>query len=122
MTALSGHHAVVTGGGRGIGRACAAALSQAGAMVTVIGRTEKTLKDAVAQKHAAGYAVADVTDEKALTKAMQDAATARGPISLFIANAGGAESAPFGKTTPDLFRHLFELNTLSVVHGAHAVL
>lgn len=122
MGTLSGHHAVVTGGGRGIGRACAAALSQAGATVTVIGRTEKTLQDAVSAKHAAGYAVADVTDEKAITKAIQDAAKARGPVDFFVANAGGAESAPFGKTPSDLFRQLFELNTLSVVHGAHAVL
>ena len=122
MGALSGHHAVVTGGGRGIGRACAAALSLAGATVTVIGRTEKTLRDAVNAKHAAGYAVADVTDEKLFFQAIQSAAKERGPVDLFVANAGGAESAPFGKTSPDLFRKLFELNTLSVVHGAHAVL
>jgi 3-hydroxybutyrate dehydrogenase len=122
MPALSGHHAVVTGGGRGIGRACAAALSQAGATVTVIGRTETSLQDAVAQKHAAGYAVADVTDEEAIKSAFSEAVRARGPISLLVANAGGAESVPFGKTTPDLFRRLFELNALSVVHGVHAVL
>src|SRR5436190_17043964 len=113
MTALAGHHAVVTGGGRGSGRACAAALAQAGATVTVIGRTEKTLVDAVAAKHAAGYAVADVTDEQAITQAIAGAAKARGPISVFVASAGGAESAPFGKTSADQFRRLFELNTLS---------
>lgn len=122
MTALSGQHAVVTGGGRGIGRACAAALSQAGATVTVIGRTEASLKDAVVQGHAAGHAVADVTDDRAVRNALQLATAARGPVDLLIANAGGAESAPFGKTSPDLFRSLFELNTMSVVHAAQAVL
>ncbi len=122
MTALTGHHAVVTGGGRGIGRACAAALSQAGAAVTVIGRTESSLQDAVSQGHAAGYAVADVLDEGSVSRALQEAARARGPVSLLIANAGGAESAPFAKSDAALFRRLFELNALSVVHSAHAVL
>src|SRR5512138_1226857 len=115
MTDLSGQHAVVTGGGRGIGRACAAALSAAGATVTVIGRTEKSLQDAVAARHAAGYAVADVTDEQAMIQAIAEAAKTRGPVTLLVANAGAAESAPFGKTTADQFRRLFELNTLSVV-------
>ena len=60
--ALAGKHAFVTGGGRGIGRAVAAALTGAGATVTVIGRSEKPLRDAVAAGDAAGYGVADVTD------------------------------------------------------------
>ena len=46
MAGLQGRHALVTGGGRGIGRAIAAALSAAGATVTVVGRTEKSLQDA----------------------------------------------------------------------------
>src|SRR5215212_5165983 len=98
MTALSGQHAVVTGGGRGIGRACAAALSAAGATVTVIGRTEASLTDAVGKGHAAGYALADVTDDHAIRSAIEAAAKTRGPINILIANAGGAEIAPFGKT------------------------
>jgi 3-hydroxybutyrate dehydrogenase len=122
MTELSGHHAVVTGGGRGIGRACAAALTHAGAAVTVIGRTESSLQDAVAQKHAQGYVVADVTDAAAVQAGLKQAAQVRGPVSILVANAGAAESAPFGKTSPELFRRLFELNTLSVVHATQAVL
>ena len=63
--ALAGRHAFVTGGGRGIGRAVAAALTGAGAAVTVIGRSEEPLRDAVAAGDAAGYGVADVTDARA---------------------------------------------------------
>ena len=47
MASLQGRHALVTGGGRGIGRAIAAALTQAGAAVTIAGRNEKALADVV---------------------------------------------------------------------------
>ena len=122
MAALTGHHAVVTGGGRGIGRATARALTRAGAAVTVVGRTEASLQDAVARGDAGGYAVADVTDAQSINRAIAGAGTARGPISILVANAGGAASAPFGKSSPDLFRRMFELNTIGAVHAIQAVL
>jgi 3-hydroxybutyrate dehydrogenase len=122
LAALTGHHAVVTGGGRGIGRATARALTRAGAAVTVVGRTEASLQDAVASGDASGYAVADVTDAQSVNRAIAGAGTARGPISILVANAGGAASAPFVKSSPDLFRRMFELNTIGAVHAIHAVL
>ena len=122
MALLDGRHALVTGGGRGIGRAVAAALAGAGASVTVAGRTEQTLKDAVGKGHAAGYFTADVTDARAFADGIARAAAERGPFDIFIANAGGAESAPFAKAGAEQFRRMFELNLMSVVHGAPAVL
>jgi 3-hydroxybutyrate dehydrogenase len=122
MAALDGRHAVVTGGGRGIGRAIAGALTAAGAAVTVMGRGEPALIDAVKSGQAMGYAVADVTDEAALAHAFKQVAAARGPIAILVANAGGAESALFLKTSPDQFRSLFELNVMGVVHSVRAVL
>ena len=71
MAILDGRHALVTGGGRGIGRAIAASLSGAGAAVTVLGRQEGPLKDAVAAGDAKGYVVADVTDEGAVGAAVK---------------------------------------------------
>jgi 3-hydroxybutyrate dehydrogenase len=122
MAALNGQHAVVTGGGRGIGRAVAAALSGSGAVVTVIGRRAESLAEAVGAGHAAGYEIADVTDRNALQQAMERSAGERGSIAILVANAGGAESAPFSKADSDLFRRLFELNLMGVVHAAQAVL
>ena len=122
MTALAGHPAVVTGGGRGIGRAIAAAMTGAGAKVTITGRTEGPLKETVSTGHATSFQIADVTDAAAVTAAFQRAEAANGPISILVANAGAAQSASFHKTSPDDFRRMFEVNTLGVVHAAQAVL
>jgi NAD(P)-dependent dehydrogenase (short-subunit alcohol dehydrogenase family) len=122
MASLDGHHAIVTGGGRGIGRAVARALSGAGAAVTVVGRQEAALADAVAAGDAAGYVIADVTDARALRQEIERAAALRGPIAILVANAGAAESAPFARSDDDLFRRMLDLNLMGVVHATHAVL
>jgi 3-hydroxybutyrate dehydrogenase len=122
MASLHGQHALVTGGGRGIGRAIAAALTQAGAAVTVAGRSEKALADAVGQGAAAGYVIADVTDAQAVDNGMKRAVAARGSVDLLIANAGTAAVVPFAKTTPNQFREMFELHVLGMVHPVQAVL
>jgi NAD(P)-dependent dehydrogenase (short-subunit alcohol dehydrogenase family) len=118
---LASHHALVTGGGRGIGRAIAAGLARAGATVTVLGRNPQSLDDAVASGDAHAAVVADVADRASVSAAVAQAA-ARQPIDILIANAGAAESAPFVKSDAALFQRMFDINVMGVVHAAQAVL
>jgi 3-hydroxybutyrate dehydrogenase len=119
---LQGRHAIVTGGGRGIGRAIAEALSGAGAKVTILGRDQVTLDRAVSEGVAHAAAVADVTDPELVQAAVQAAVSRHGPVDFMIANAGSAVSAPFLKSTPELFRQMLDVNLLGVTNVAQAVL
>jgi 3-hydroxybutyrate dehydrogenase len=114
-------HALVTGGGRGIGREIASALVQAGVTVTVLGRNRAILDEAVAAGAAHFAAVADVADQAAVNAAVAQA-SARQPIDILIANAGAAESAPFAKSDAALFRRMMDVNFMGVVHAVQAVL
>src|SRR5580692_2714907 len=114
-------HALVTGGGRGIGRAIASVLVQSGATVTVLGRDRAALDDAVAAGSAHFAVVADVADQAAVNAAIVEAA-ARQPIDILIANAGAAESAPFAKSDAALFRRMMDVNFMGVVYAVQAAL
>jgi NAD(P)-dependent dehydrogenase (short-subunit alcohol dehydrogenase family) len=114
-------HALVTGGGRGIGREIASTLARAGVTVTVLGRNRAALDDAVAAGAAHFASVADVADQAAISAAVTEAA-ARQPIDILIANAGAAESAPFARSDAALFRRMMDVNFMGVVYAAQAVL
>jgi 3-hydroxybutyrate dehydrogenase len=119
---LDGQHALVTGGGRGIGRAVAAALAGAGATVTVVGRSEAPLIQAVKAGDAAGYAIADVTEETAMKRSVAEAEQARGPIAILVNNAGSVESGPFASTSASVFRNMWNVHVMGAVHASQAVL
>ncbi|HEX2115294.1 MAG TPA: SDR family NAD(P)-dependent oxidoreductase [Alphaproteobacteria bacterium] len=114
---LAGRHAVVTGASRGIGAAIAAELVRLGADVTLIARRPDPLA-ALTRSLSGGPArvrdiAADVTDEAATSRALADAASALGAPAILINNAGGAESSPFARTDPALWRRMIDLNLTS---------
>jgi 3-hydroxybutyrate dehydrogenase len=114
-------HALVTGGGRGIGREIAATLARAGATVSVLGRNRATLDEAIAAGAAHFADVADVADQAAIGAAIARAAS-RQPIDILIANAGIAESAPFARSDAALFRRMMDVDFMGVVHAVQATL
>ncbi len=114
MGALSGKHALVTGGGTGIGAAIAVALAEAGANVTITGRRREPL-EVLAKKHAGMNAlVADVADEASVAAAFNEAAERTGPLSIVVANAGAAESASFARTSLESFERMIAVNLTGV--------
>jgi NAD(P)-dependent dehydrogenase (short-subunit alcohol dehydrogenase family) len=118
----AGRHALVTGGGRGIGAAIARALTGAGAVVTVLGRNRAPLQAMVASGAAAGWEQADVTVSDALAAAIARAEAARGPPGILVNNAGAAESAPLARTDRALWERMLALNLTSVFEATRLVL
>ena len=105
---LNGAHALVTGGGTGIGLAIARALAAQGALVTITGRRIGVLQDVAGDEL---YALAmDVTDESAQRDTIAKAVAARGPIQICVANAGIAEGRALQKTEMDLWRRIMTTN------------
>jgi NAD(P)-dependent dehydrogenase (short-subunit alcohol dehydrogenase family) len=114
-TALAGKHVLVTGGGHGIGGACAEALAAHGAKVTVTGRNMAKLEATAARLEGCEARQLDVTDEEAVIAVFAAAAKSLGPIDILINNSGIAETAPYLRTSSDMMRRLMEVNVI----GAH---
>lgn len=105
---LSGKHALVTGGGTGIGLAIARDLAAAGAQVTITGRRQEVL-DAVAGDRIAGRAM-DVRDEASVTETIAAAVAVHGPVQICVANAGIAEGKNLLKMDMDFWRNMMATN------------
>jgi NAD(P)-dependent dehydrogenase (short-subunit alcohol dehydrogenase family) len=118
---LHGAHAIVTGGGTGIGAAVARALAAEGAKLTLVGRRKEPLDEVAAQTGAA-VAPADVTDPGEVQKAFASAREANGPIAILVNNAGAAESAAFRKITAEAWRRTMAVNLDALLHCCQAAL
>lgn len=110
MTNLAGKHALVTGGGSGIGAAIALTLAKAGAAVTICGRRRGPLESTAAQNKNIRAESADVTDEQSVAALYRNAQAVRGPFAIVVANAGGASSAPAEKVSRELWQQTIEVN------------
>lgn len=114
---ILGKHVVVTGGGTGVGAKTARQFADAGANVTIMGRTEHSLAE-----QGLPYQVCDVTDPDAVMAALDVARAAHGPVAVMVANAGTASSVPFAKLTPNALNEMMSVNLNGVINCWQATL
>jgi NAD(P)-dependent dehydrogenase (short-subunit alcohol dehydrogenase family) len=109
-TMIPGKHALVTGGGSGVGRAISLALAGAGIDVTICGRREAELAKVAGENDRIFGIAADVTDEAAMASLYERAQAARGPFDIVVANAGMTGSTPAHKTTLADWQRTLDVN------------
>lgn len=122
---LAGGHAVVTGGGSGIGLAIAGALAANGASVSLLGRDRSRLYDAVQAMPAGSQCdahVCDVTDREAVSRTFVAIAKAGRRTTVLVNNAGAAKSARISATDDDLWREMLDVNLNGAFHCIRAAL
>ncbi|SEO98200.1 NAD(P)-dependent dehydrogenase, short-chain alcohol dehydrogenase family [Salinihabitans flavidus] len=117
MTDLQGKHVVISGGGTGVGAEIARQFAGAGAEVTILGRREAPLAE-----QGLPYEICDVTDRAAVSRAIDAARAARGPVAVAVANAGAADSTPFQAMEPADLQAMLDVNVLGVFNLWHECL
>ena len=118
---FAGRHALITGGGTGIGAATARALAAEGAKLSLLGRRRAPL-DAIASE-TGGIAInCDVTDRGGMERAFGEARAANGPFDLVILNAGIGDSAPFLRTQRESWDRIIATNLTALFDGAQLAL
>lgn len=118
---LDGKRALITGAGRGIGRAIAQAYAASGAEVTLCARTRAEIEEAAAELTAAGFAaralVADVTDAAGFAQIIDGL----GAFNVFVNNAGTNRPKPLSEVTEDDYDTVIGLNVRAAIFAAKAV-
>jgi NAD(P)-dependent dehydrogenase (short-subunit alcohol dehydrogenase family) len=117
---------VVTGAAAGLGRALCERFGRAGARIVALDRDEDALARTADALRAAGIEAApiacDVTDERAVKRAMLAGADAFGGIDLLVCNAGISHHSEFARTAPDVVRRVMAVNFFGALHCTHAAL
>lgn len=115
---LQGKHAIITGGGTGIGAAIADKLTELGANVTLMGRRLDVLDKKASELSGARAITVDVSNEESVKQALDEA----GDYDILINNAGFAESAPANRTSLDHWEKTISINLTGVfLCSKHAV-
>lgn len=122
MSTLTGQIAIVTGAGTGIGAAIVERLSADGATLALVGRREAPLKELAARMENARSFTADVTDELSVTAMVAKVTQELGAPSILVNNAGAAESAPFDRTSLELWNSMLAVNLTGAFLCARSVL
>ena len=121
MGFATGKHALITGGGTGIGAAAARMLAKEGAKLSLLGRRPEPL-DAIAAETNGTAIPCDLTDRAAMEAAFDAARAANGPFDYVILNAGIGDSAPFLRTPRETFDAIIATNLTAVFDGAQLAL
>ena len=124
---LGGQVAIVTGGGRGLGREMALTLASANARVAVVARSEPELQESLDLLHKAGRQAisirADVTDSRVVENMVQQVERELGPVDILVNNAGiFGTPGPIWEADPEEWRHVFDVNLYGVFLCTRAVL
>lgn len=126
MISLKGKTAIITGAGRGIGRAIAIALAKEGVNLGLIGLTMSNLEKVATELEAydinISAATADVADLEAVTHAAEHIKADLGPIDILINNAGTAKFGGFLDLTPEEWENIIRVNVMGVYNATRAVL
>jgi 3-oxoacyl-[acyl-carrier protein] reductase len=123
---LVGKVALVTGAGKGIGRATAIALAKEGVNVGLMARTESDLINVAKEIEDIGvnvaYATADVSSIEQVNQAVESLKTALGPVDILINNAGTGKFGKFLELEPEEWKQIIDINLMGVYYVTRAVL
>ncbi|MEJ7911998.1 MAG: 3-ketoacyl-ACP reductase [Chitinophagaceae bacterium] len=126
MESLKGKVALVTGAGKGIGRAIALALAKEGVHVGLLARTEKDLNAVASEVKAAGVhtsvVTADVSKIAEVNAAVETVHRLLGPVDILVNNAGIASFGKFMELEPSAWEDMIRINLFGVYYATRAVL
>ena len=126
MQDVKGKNALITGAGKGIGRATAIAFAAEGINVGLVGRTAENLEKVVSELEQYGvkavFAVADVSDQEAVNAAVEHVTAELGPIDILINNAGIGKFGKFLELSTEEWKGIIDTNLMGVYYVTRAVL
>lgn len=126
MEKLQGKTALITGGGRGLGKAAALALAAEGVNIAITGRNEETLKNTVKEIEAFGvkaiYSVFDVADFEQVKTGITSIKEVFSDIDILINNAGIAAFGSFLEMDPVQWEEILKINVLGIYYVTHQIL
>lgn len=126
MQSIAGKVALITGAGRGIGRATALAFAKEGIHVGLVGRTLENLQRVAEELKQfdvkVAFAAADVADLDSITSAVESIRGELGPIDILVNNAGISKFGGFMDLTPEEWTNIIDVNVKGVYYTTRAVL